>query len=366
MPSMDMETKRRIAVVGAGLAGATCAKDLSSLGHTVHVFDKSRGPGGRLATRRIDLTDDGGTPQRVHLDHGAPGMTVRTTPFRDFLHPWVAAGRVAVWAPILAQGSQVQDDDAQYHLPVPDMPALCGDLLQGLPTHWTCTVDRLQRQSTGWRVHAGEQRFEEPFDTVVLAIPPAQAAPLIAPHRSDWAEHAANALMQPCWTLMGIATEATKPRAEGKPWDLARPPRGPLSCILRSDRRPGRARVSGQAHWVAHAQADWSQQHLEQPAAWVQQQLQDALADWLGTPVDWRYCTVHRWRYAAPAASLDASPDHGLAWWDATLQLGVCGDFLGRDGAEGAWQSARSLCDLIQPSAHAAQGPSTHDSGAHA
>ena len=41
-----------IAIVGAGLAGLTCAQFLAQAGHRVHVFDKSRGPSGRMSTRR--------------------------------------------------------------------------------------------------------------------------------------------------------------------------------------------------------------------------------------------------------------------------------------------------------------------------
>jgi len=52
----------RIAVVGAGIAGLACARKLIDAGHAVRVFEKSRGVGGRMATRR--------TPQGTY-DHGA-------------------------------------------------------------------------------------------------------------------------------------------------------------------------------------------------------------------------------------------------------------------------------------------------------
>ena len=71
------------------------------------------------------------------------------------------------------------------------------------------------------------------------------------------------------------------------------------------------------------------------------QQMQGALAEWLGRPVDWHHCVVHRWRYALPPAPrvVPAEP----CWWDAVQGLGVCGDFFGGSGVEGAWLSARSL-----------------------
>lgn len=325
-----------MAVVGAGIAGAACAHALAQAGHAVQVFDKARGPGGRLATRRMAWVDSAGQPCMTRLDHGAPGMTAHVEPFGAFVDAGLQAGWLAKWQPTLAAGSLPLDDDAVFHVPVPDSPELCRRLLDGVAATWSCAVDNLAWTAPGWQLEAGGQRQGGPFDAVVLALPPAQAAPLLGTHRRDWARHAALAPMQPGWTLMGVAADACAPA-----WELARPPAGPLAWVMRNDARPGRARVPGQAHWVAHARAGWSRQHLEQPPEWVQQQLQAALAETLGQPVDWLHCTVHRWRYALPQARLTA-PGESF-WWDAAQGLGVCGDFLGGSGVEGAWLSAHAL-----------------------
>lgn len=44
-------------------------------------------------------------------------------------------------------------------------------------------------------------------------------------------------------------------------------------------------------------------------------------------------------------------------WWDATRGLGVCGDFLGGNGVEGAWQSAQALIEEVSRDVAAAAGP---------
>lgn len=120
---------------------------------------------------------------------------------------------------------------------------------------------------------------------------------------------------------------------------------GALDCILRNDTRPGREHVPGQVHWAAHARAGWSRRHLEQPAPWVQAQLQAALAEVLGRPVDWLHGSVHRWRYAMPQAQRSAPGE--AVWWDASQGLGVCGDALGGGGVEGAWSSAQALAEAM-------------------
>jgi renalase len=51
-----------VAVIGAGVAGLICAQQLRHAGYSVVIIEKSRGAGGRLATRRLHDT---------RADHGA-------------------------------------------------------------------------------------------------------------------------------------------------------------------------------------------------------------------------------------------------------------------------------------------------------
>ena len=67
--------KKRIAVVGAGLAGVSVARVLSEIAE-VFVFEKSRGLGGRMATRRSG---------DFQFDHGAQFFTARSPEFRELL-----------------------------------------------------------------------------------------------------------------------------------------------------------------------------------------------------------------------------------------------------------------------------------------
>jgi renalase len=77
----------------------------------------------------------------------------------------------------------------------------------------------------------------------------------------------------------------------------------------------------------------------------VQARMQAAMHDWLGEPIEWQHVVVHRWRYAMPQTSGDAPARQ--CWWDAAQGLGVCGDFLGGTGVEGAWQSVQALIESV-------------------
>ncbi|BEP96410.1 hypothetical protein GmRootA79_47940 [Acidovorax sp. A79] len=94
---MKLPAPQTIAVIGAGLAGLSCAQALLQAGHMVHVFDKSRGPSGRMSTRCPE--DEHGAWQ---CDHGAQYFTARDPAFRAEVAHWQRAGVAAVWDARLA------------------------------------------------------------------------------------------------------------------------------------------------------------------------------------------------------------------------------------------------------------------------
>ena len=70
---IDRTLSPSVAVIGAGIAGTACAAALRRSGLNVSLFDKSRGVGGRMATRRIELP---GETAPIELDH-APSTSAR-------------------------------------------------------------------------------------------------------------------------------------------------------------------------------------------------------------------------------------------------------------------------------------------------
>ena len=82
-----METSD-VLVVGAGISGLLCATELQRAGRSAVVLDKGRGPGGRMATRRMG----GG-----RVDHGAQYFTAREERFKEYVAAWQAAGVIREW-----------------------------------------------------------------------------------------------------------------------------------------------------------------------------------------------------------------------------------------------------------------------------
>jgi renalase len=339
----------KVAVVGAGIAGSALAQALMDEGVAVHVFDKSCGPGGRMATRRLAWTDAAHQPRSTAFDHGVPCFSAKDTAFRAAVAQAVHAGCLTTWHPRLHPQSLPCPDAEQgsaHFVAAPAMPQWCRHLVQGAMPRWEQAVQGLRRTPRGWVVESSDVLWADDFDAVVLALPPAQAAPLLAPHQREWAQRASLTVMQPCWTVMGVSDAIPGIRA----WDLARPEPGALAMVLRNETRPGREVRRDEVHWVLHAKAGWSRAHMDQDAPWIASALQQALSEWLGTPLRWQHAVAHRWRYAMPQV-VGRHPVTPCGWWDDSLRLGVCGDFLGGGGVEGAWRSAQALAQAMQGAA---------------
>lgn len=141
----------RVAVIGAGLAGASCGRGLRYADAQVTVFERSRHVGGRMATRQATWTDDAGIAQWATFDHGAQCFTAVRPRFRAFMARAVAEGRAARWQPLIHSSRSVESE--RCFVPTPTTPALCGHLLAGATVHLERTVRRLQRAADGaWYV----------------------------------------------------------------------------------------------------------------------------------------------------------------------------------------------------------------------
>jgi renalase len=305
----------RIAIVGAGIAGLSCAHALQTGGHAVSVFDKGRGPGGRMATRRVDTAL--GT---IAFDHGAQYFTARDPAFVQTVARWSADGVAARW-PAAGEDAWVG---------TPGMNALVKAIAQDLDVAWNSRVEAIASSDGGWRL---DPVSHERFDAVVVATPAEQAVGLLEPHDPAMAAAARGCPSEPCWTAMVAFAERI-----AVPADVLRD-RGIIGWAARNSAKPGR---DGPEAWVIQANPDWSRAHLEDAVDGVVDSLVSALAAEAEARLPEATVRIgHRWRYARVHARDDG------AVWDANRGIGAVGDWLLGPRVESAWLSGRKLADQI-------------------
>jgi len=348
---MTQRPRPHVAVVGGGLAGLTVAGALAEAGHVLTVFDKGRGPGGRLATRRAEA---------LTFDHGAQYFTADDPAFQVEVARWCAAGVVARWEGRLAVLDGSTDGAGPHRLRdlapsgaraerfvgVPGMSALARQLAAELTRHGTnvagpggaaaevrvgIRVVSVLADGDRWRLIDDSHADLGSFDAVLVTTPPSQAEPLVA--ASGALAAVARAVdMDPCWAVM-LAFDTPL----DVPFDGAFVNGGPLSWVARDSSKPGRPAGD---RWVLHMGPRWSRVHVEDSPEAVVEAARGALAEALGEPrlPVHVHATAHRWRFAAAAP-----PREDVALFDPALGLGLAGDWLAGSKVQGAWRSGRAL-----------------------
>jgi renalase len=297
---------KTIAVVGAGVSGAVCARHLASLGHSVQVFDKGRGLGGRTSSRR--------TNSGHRFDHGAARIDVSQPAVHELLEPALRAGLLCRLGDIYTSPSGLN--------------ALCKSLLDGLPAQYSTKLIRLEHDKV-WKAFDEHDRAYGPFDAVVLAVPPVNAAEIVIDHDAELAKTISCVRMLPCWVVMLGFSE----------WLDQVPDH---SMVNGQILRRSMSNSAGDALLIEASQG-WSIEHIEMDVDSVGTTLLEMVRSGLGlaspTSID-----VHRWRYAFADTPL------GRPYLAAEHELYVCGDWcLGRS-IEPALLSALAVVDALSRS----------------
>ncbi len=194
-----------VLIVGAGIAGLMAATALQDQGVRVIVLDKSRGVGGRLATRRV------GT---AVLDHGAQYFTARHPAFQALVRQWEADGLVSCW--FEKPGAIPLDQDAAdagqaasepcYVVPG-GMTRLAKALAEPLTVHLNQRAMLLQRHGEGYRIQT-EAGVNYQADRVILTAPLPQSIALLESGAIDVAPELLERLMgvtyDPCLALLAV------------------------------------------------------------------------------------------------------------------------------------------------------------------
>ncbi|MEE2789249.1 MAG: FAD-dependent oxidoreductase [Myxococcota bacterium] len=318
----------KVAIIGAGIAGSTCGRFIQRTGNETVLFDKARGAGGRLSTRRRD---------GVTYDFGAPVLSAQSSAFTRALATWIKAGAAQQWPGrfgYLRDGQLIEEHDAPARfVGTPGMNAIVKQLQVGLDVRYGQRVDELIEDGRGWRLVDVDGAPLGRFDAVVLAVPAPQAMALLSPH-GILTDGLAQVRMDPCWTVMAHWSA---------PLDVsfdALELTGSIGWATRERSKPGRVEHDA---WVIHASSAWSRENLELDAERVSSQILKDFAAMIGIhcPMPTAIHT-HRWRYSRVRNPLGVG-----SLWDGRHRIGVCGDMCLGGRVENAYLSGRALAQTI-------------------
>jgi renalase len=346
-----------VVVIGAGLAGLTCAQRLQQMGYQVVVVEKSRGVGGRLATRRLHGT---------FADHGTCYLSPKNHLFQQLVNHLVELNVVQPW---LEEVYEWRADGELHRPPAADrtpryasqqgMTAIAKFLARGLDI-------RLNQRTIGleltgnrrWQVTSEETtpdstaRTDLWAEAVVCTVPAPQAITLLqslpesvlAP---DFIRRLKSVQFFPC-----LSAIAGYPPNCHQDWLNRYPEVRAIKIADDSDLAwigldSSKRASSPQPVFVLQSTAAFAEKHLEvtdlQPAAGkLLKQAAKRFAPWLETP-DW--LQIHRWRYAFAPGSSAETETHWVS--NAPIPLACAGDWCSGIRAENAFLSGLEVAETI-------------------
>lgn len=300
----------KVAIIGAGLASLLAASELQKRGASVQVFEKSRGRGGRLCTKRLDWG---------RLDIGAQYFTARSERFKQSVERWARRGYVQIWnfTPFKLVGGTLQTspDSIARYVGTPDMSSIGKALSQDLRIKYQTRITAIEHKPSGWTLKSADNEEFRGFDRLVLGLPAEQARALIAGH-SDIVRQIPEQVHWPCWAL-GLATKGEVPdHIRGFFGDDT------ISWVSRLNSKPMRESFTGYSDlWMLHFAPLWSQVNGKNSTSDI-----TALGkEWLESALQTRLTLInhyqHFWRYA----NIRDVPAIAPFLWDERQQLAVIG-----------------------------------------
>jgi renalase len=327
--------KKRIAIIGAGISGLTLANRLNH-SFDVVVFEKSRGVGGRMATRNAEP---------FKFDHGTQFFTVRDKNFSTFISPFINSGIVSEWKGkvITLEAEKKQSTRLWFephYVACPGMNSLCKKLAEGITLRLNCEIGPLIKGNNGtWQLtDINNQKMGE-FDLVISTAPPIQTCKLFHDFLPKQTPLFSSKFLS-CFTLMfGFH----------KPWDntwiAAKVKNSPIEWIAVNSSKPGRDNTK--TTLVVHSSNVWAEEHVNDELSNTETVLRNEVNKVLNIELDYPdYFSLHRWRYALVNKPKDMITRE-VPYYDKSLNLACVGDWVSQSRIEDVWIQANQLAESI-------------------
>ena len=326
-----IEMKKNIAVIGAGLAGITVASVINGR-FNVDVFEKSRGVGGRMSTRKE-------TP--FIFDHGAQFFKIKTSDFKNFLSELFSKKIIQPWRFKLAYFKNkhlikielIKDQDS-YFVGVPNMDSIIKYLSKNCNVILNTKIENIIRKDDKWTIYDQNKKYYGPYDWVILSIPAQQCTELIT-EKISFYYLVENIKMKGCFSLMIGMSESLNLK-----YDAALIEKEDIAWFSINNSKPFRMNSHS---LLINSSYEYAAKNLNTSKEKVLKHLLNISSKL--TNCDLSKSTmikIHQWKYV----EAECSPKENY-FIDYKEKIAVCGDWFINSRVEGAFLSGNDLAKKI-------------------
>ena len=315
-------------VLGSGIAGSTIANLLSKK-YSVHVFDKARGPGGRLSNKRFK--------NNLSFDHGVQYISPKSKPFIKYIHKLYKNKILKSWndnhldftfekKPFSTKyiGRKANNDLVKYNL-------------KNIKQSFASPIEKINFKKYFWEITL-KNKSKHQFKSLIITCPFPQLKKL-AKQYLDKNILKLKVQMQPNITVMlALKNQKTPPISSIKFND---------DILAWAANENSKKRFKSNINlWTLQAKLKWSKKTINKYKTdkSIMNQLIARFLKLTGFEKNKIiFKKIHGWKY-----SYNYEKTPYLSVWNKKINLGICGDWFNGPKVENAWLSANDLAKKIK------------------
>ena len=324
-------TKKSVAIIGAGLSGITLA-NLIKKKFDVEIFEKSRGVGGRMSTRK-ELP--------FIFDHGAQFFKIKTIEFLNFCSELFDQRIIRPWNFNLAyfEGNNLKKiriikKKHKYFVGVPDMNSIVKYLSKNCDVALNTKIEKVIKRGKKWYLYDQSKRLYGGYDWLILTLPGEQNLELI-PKSLSFYSLVESIKMKAVFSVMIGMNESFNLK-----YDAALIENIDIAWLAINNSKPHR---HCKHSLLVNSSFEYAAKNINSPKEKILKHLlcvtSRLIKYRLSNP---SIVKIHKWRYV----EAEKSPVENY-YLNQDSQIAVCGDWFINSRVEGAFTSANHLSKKI-------------------
>ena len=322
---------KNIAIIGAGITGITLANLLQEK-YNLTVFEKSRGVGGRMATRRAEP---------YQFNHGAQYFKIENKEFKDFLQPLMVnniikplkANQIEILNKKVIKRTKIYNK--KYFTAESKMNSVVKYLINNnLSIKLLCNIEKTLKENDKWFIIDSDKVSYGPYDWLLITIPPNQATKILY-NSFKFLDIIKKIKMRSCYSLMLGFDEI-------KEFDFD------TALFLDEDVRwlsISKKILEKKEYYnlLINSSFNFAEQNINGSKDKISNYLIKQVSDILQCELNnYKHRALHFWKYAMSEKNNNLG-----SLFDEDLKVIVCGDWCMNGKVEGAFLSAKNAANKL-------------------